>query len=408
MIFCYTGCIVQKVELSNSDQPILEPTSDDVEKKLFTKQKRILVASLCVLAVLFIAILIRTLYPKIAVAPNGFLASSRQTDGSVEEQNFVGQLGFVTQQEPQLQPVPTPFEFQELTIPYLRNREYTSKLGELKQVSRTANYTSYLTSYDSDGLKVNGLLTVPNGEQPESGFPAVVFVHGYISPTLYRTTENYAAYVNYLANRGIMVFKIDLRGHDQSEGEANGAYYSSDYVIDVLNAYSTLQADARVNPNKIGLWGHSMAGNVLFRVLAVKQHIPKVVIWAGAVYTYQDFGEYGIDDNSYRPPDDDSPRRKRRQQLIDTYGEFNPDSWFWQQVPATNYLDGVSGDLQIHHAVNDDVVAVGYSRNLMSVLDEKGAGIQHELFEYQSGGHNISGAAFNQAMQRTVEFFLGE
>ena len=347
------------------------------------KKKNILVISLCILGVLLVALLIKTLYPKIAVAPI-----------------------LLTGQDSQFQPAPTPFEFQELTIPYLRNREYTSKLGELKQESQTTNFTSYLTNYDSDGFKVNGLLTIPNGEEPAGGFPAVIFVHGYIPPTLYRTRENYAAYVNYLANRGIMVFKIDLRGHDQSEGEANGAYYSSDYVIDVLNAYSALQADARVNKNKIGLWGHSMAGNVLFRAMAVQKNIPKIVIWAGAVYTYEDFGEFGIDDNSYRPPVDDSPRRRKRQELMDMYGEFNPESWFWQQVAATNYLDGVSSAVQVHHAVNDDVVGIGYSRNLMKVLDEMGAGIQHELFEYQTGGHNISGAAFNQAMQRSTEFFL--
>lgn len=397
VLFCYTGCIVQNLEQQIQDIKEAEPIqkvsnflNQDNEREIL-RQKKILVVSLSVFAVLVIAILIKTIYPKIAVAPNG------ETGGF-----FASNL--LTGQNSQSQPAPTPFEFQELTILYLRNREYTSKLGELKQESQTTNYTSYLTNYDSDGFKVNGLLTIPIGEEPAGGFPAVVFVHGYIPPTLYRTKENYAAYVNYLANRGIMVFKIDLRGHDQSEGEANGAYYSSDYVIDVLNAYSALQADARVNKNKIGLWGHSMAGNVLFRAMAVQKNIPKIVIWAGAVYTYEDFGEFGIDDNSYRPPVDDSPRRRKRQELMDMYGEFNPESWFWQQVAATNYLDDVSSAVQVHHAVNDDVVGIGYSRNLMKVLD--GSQIQHELFEYQSGGHNISGSAFNQAMQRSTEFFL--
>jgi hypothetical protein len=31
--------------------------------------------------------------------------------------------------------------------------------------------------------------------------------------------------------------------------------------------------------------------------------------------------------------------------------------------------------------------------------------VPHELFEYPSGGHNITGASFATAMQRTVEFF---
>jgi hypothetical protein len=53
---------------------------------------------------------------------------------------------------------PTPFPFQDMTVPGLRAREYNSKLGNLEQYLQNGNYTSYLTSYDSDGFKVNGLL----------------------------------------------------------------------------------------------------------------------------------------------------------------------------------------------------------------------------------------------------------
>ena len=72
--------------------------------------------------------------------------------------------------------VSTPIPFEELTIPYLRNREYSSNLGNMEKVSENASYTSYLTTYSSDGLKVYGLLTHPVGNKPESGWPAVVFI----------------------------------------------------------------------------------------------------------------------------------------------------------------------------------------------------------------------------------------
>lgn len=295
------------------------------------------------------------------------------------------------------------FAFEELTIPYLRNRKYESNLGELNKLSDSANYTSYLTSYLSDGLKINGLLTIPQTEQPGDGFPAIVFVHGYIPPEIYKTTEKYVDYVDFLARSGFVVLKIDLRGHGDSEGVAGGAYYSSDYVIDTLNAYSALQNFDKVDKSKIGLWGHSMAGNVTFRSMAVKKDIPAVVIWGGAGFTYADFLEYGIGDNSYRPPTNDSERARKRRQLMEYYGAFSSDSWFWKQVTPINYLDGVTTKLELHHAANDDVVNIEYSRNLNKILDD--IQIKHELFEYPTGGHNISGAAFTQAMQRTVEFF---
>jgi len=235
---------------------------------------------------------------------------------------------FSSPAELQVGPAATPFPFQELTIPYLRNREYKSELGELKKYRETQNYSSYLTSYDSDGLKINGLLTIPKSG---SGHPAIVFVHGYIEPTIYETTLRYTDYVDYLAKNGFVVFKIDLRGHGESEGDAMGAYYSGDYVIDTLNAYTALQTSDFVDPDRVGLWGHSMVGNVVLRSLAVKQDIPSVVIWGGAGFTYSDLFAYRIMDRSYRAPQQSSERAKRRQGLRDMYGEFDPASDFWKK-----------------------------------------------------------------------------
>lgn len=300
-------------------------------------------------------------------------------------------------------PTPTPIPFYEITIPYLREHSYNSSLGELKKVSENTNYISYLTSYDSDGLRINGLLTQPKGDKPLNGWPAIIFLHGYIPPSQYQTLTNYSSYVDYLARSGFVVFKIDLRGHGESEGEPSGAYYSSDYVIDTLNAYSALQSTSFVDSEKIGLWGHSMAGNVVFRAFAAKPDIPAVGIWAGAVYSYLDFREYGISDASYQPRPTDSPATRKRNQLFEAHGSFDPQDSFWKMVVPTNYVSDVKGAVQINHAVNDNVVSIEYSRNLMRILD--GTDIIHELREHQSGGHNITGDAFNQAMRQTVLFF---
>lgn len=298
---------------------------------------------------------------------------------------------------------PIPFPFEDMTVPYLRRRAYPSKLGELKQVSKNAEFTTYLTSYDSDGLRINALLTKPSGKEPAEGWPAIVFVHGYIPPDSYRTQEKYVEYVNGLARNGFVVFKIDLRGHGSSEGEAGGAYYSSDYVIDTLNAYSALENAEFVNAKSIGLWGHSMAGNIILRSAVSKIHVPAIVIWAGAGYSYQDLQEFGIDDNSYRPPSQTSLTQKRRQELFDKWGRFSADSPFWSQVVPTNYLVDFSGAIQLNHAVDDNVVGIEYSRELSELLEK--AHIKHELHEYARGGHNIVSPSFTPAMQNTVRFF---
>lgn len=298
---------------------------------------------------------------------------------------------------------PTPLPFAEMTVPYLRSRNYESTLGERKRVSENPTYMSYTTSYDSDGLKINGLLTVPKGEVPPGGFPAIVFVHGYIPPTLYRTTGNYVAYVDSLAKSGFVVFKIDLRGHDKSEGEPGGAYYSSDYVIDTLNARAALATFDQVNKDRIGLWGHSMAGNVTMRAFAARPEIPAVVIWAGAGYTYTDLSAYRISDNSYRPPENNTNRQRKREQLRAAHGDFNAEHPFWRQVAVTDYLRDLKGALSLHHSVDDAVVSVEYSRNLVKLLEA--ASVKHVLYEYPGGGHNITDPYFTAAMQRTIQFY---
>jgi len=296
-----------------------------------------------------------------------------------------------------------PSSLEQITIPYLRKKEFKSSLGKLDQISQNSSYTSYLTSYNSDGLKINGLLTIPASEKPKEGFPAIVFIHGYIPPTEYKTLERYVDYVDYVARNGFVVFKIDLRGHGDSEGNPGGGYFGADYVTDTLNAYSALQNSDFVNPKAIGLWGHSMAGNIVMRSMAVKPTIPAAVIWAGAVYTYTDQREFGINDNSYRPPQIVDATRNSRQRIFDLVGSPSATSKFWQEMAPTTYLNDLKGAIQIHHAIDDTVVNIGYSRELNNLLDT--TSVPHEFYTYESGGHNITGASFTTAMQRTVEFF---
>lgn len=294
--------------------------------------------------------------------------------------------------------------FAALTIPALRSRSYTSSLEERRFLRETNQYQAFFTSYRSDGLKINALLTVPKGEMPDGGWPAIVFVHGYIPPSLYETTKKYEAYIDALANAGFVIFKIDLRGHGDSEGSASGSYYSSGYVIDTLSAHSALASFPSVNPERIGLWGHSMAGNIVLRSLVVKPEIKVAAIWAGAGFTYEDLLTYRIQDTSYRPPQDQSRLGSERQALRERHGTFSTESAFWRQVAPTDYLQDIRGAIALFHARDDSVVNVEYSRNLARLLEERG--VTYDYTEYPRGGHNISAPSFNQAMNKTIDFFV--
>ncbi len=146
-----------------------------------------------------------------------------------------------------------------------------------------------------------------------------------------------------------------------------------------------------------------MAANILMRSLAVRPTIPAAVIWAGAVYSYIDQRKYGINDQSYRPMNVTSTQQSRRRELYDKVGSPSATSEFWRQVAPTSYLNDLKGAIQIHHAEDDDVVNIGYSRDLIEMLDK--TKVPHEFYTYLSGGHNITGSSFDSAMSRTVEFY---
>jgi dipeptidyl aminopeptidase/acylaminoacyl peptidase len=308
-----------------------------------------------------------------------------------------------------LTPTATPVVFNvgnELTIDYLRKLEIGgSQITFERELAPTFYYRQYIASYISEGNKIYGLLTVPIMAPPETGFKAIVFNHGYIPPASYRTTERYTAYVDYLARAGFVVFKIDLRGHGDSEGTASGSYYSPGYTIDAVAALKSLQTLDFVDPDGIGMWGHSMAGNLVLRAMLIEPKIKAGVIWAGAVYSYDDLAEYGINDNSYRPPatpeGDAQPRRS--QQIFDAYGRPGSGHPYWQAVSLTANLDLLQSPLQIHHAQDDPVVNIGYSQGLAAALQAQGKA--YEFYIYPSGGHNLVSPYFDQAMLRTVEFF---
>jgi len=295
-------------------------------------------------------------------------------------------------------------EFANLTIPFIREIELdNSQLIIEETLAKKGNYTEHRAYYYSEGNKIYGLLTIPDNAMVAKT-PAVIFVHGYIPPKVYKTNQRYLSYVDYLARSGLIVFKVDLRGHDQSEGEASGAYFSNSYVIDVLNAVESIKNFPEVDSHQVSLWGHSMAGNVVTRAVAVNPNIKSVVIWAGAVYTYSDMAEYGISDSSFNRADLPPEHQPRRENLFAKVGNLDSGSDFWKLVSPVDWLKNYSGEIQLHHVINDQTVSIEYSRNLLSVLD--GSTTNLKLFEYQSGGHDLEGSVFNQAMSRSVDAFM--
>ena len=291
-----------------------------------------------------------------------------------------------------------------LSIQGMRQRSYPGSEITIEQTLEPgANYSRYIASYRSEGLKIYALLTVPLGTKPATGWPVIIFNHGYIPPEVYRTTERYIAYVDGFARNGYIVFRSDYRGHGSSEGEANGAYGEPDYVIDVLNALASMKAYPDADPARIGMWGHSLGGYITLRSMVITKDIKVGVIWAGVVASYPDLmSKWTRPSNA--TPDPTIPQRARRwrQELLEEYGTPEENPTFWASISANSFLADISGPLQLHHGSEDADVPLEFS----TILDEQmlSAGKTVEYFTYPGDNHNLSNN-LNIAMQRSVEFF---
>lgn len=298
---------------------------------------------------------------------------------------------------PTATPVPHP-----MSIVALRNQEYLgSEVTVVKELDRGVNYRRYYVYYLSEGYKIYALLTIPNGEKPEGGFPAIVFNHGYIPPDVYKTTERYIAYVDQLARAGYVVFRIDYRGHDQSEGPASGAYGDPGYQVDVMNAVASIKQHPDVNPEKIGMWGHSMGGYLTLRAMTISSDIKAGVIWAGVVASYPDL-LYNWRRTGAFTPSPSSTGRGWRSTWIEQYGTPEENPAFWDSVSATSYLADLSGPIELHHGTADDDVPVEFSIRLAELGRQYGQIVN--LYTYDGDNHNIS-KYFTQAMNQTIAFF---
>ena len=288
-----------------------------------------------------------------------------------------------------------------MMIEALRQRAYPgSDLVVEQTLDPGPNYNRFIVSYLSDGLKLEALLTVPRGPKPATGWPVIIFNHGYIDPKYYTPTGNYVAHVDILARAGYIVLKPDYRGHAKSQGEANGGYSSPDYIIDDLNALASIKRYADADPNRIGMFGHSMGGHVTLGAMVISHDIKAGVIWAGVVASYPDL----LADWFATPPATLSPGATNwRDMFVQQFGApaANPD--FWSSISPISYVKDLSGPLQLHHGTKDTDVPYQFSVNLDRAVQAAGKTV--EFYTYPGADHNLLNADFNLAIYRTLQFF---
>lgn len=289
-----------------------------------------------------------------------------------------------------------PEELHPMMIEALRERDYTSQITIEQDLGDMGAFRSYIISYPSEGLKVRALMNVPDAPKPAGGWPVLFLNHGFIEPSNYSITSSYKAFMDYYSRNGFLVLKPDYRGHDDSEGEAQGGHTNPDYTVDVLSLLDAIKKYPDANPEKIGMWGHSMGGSITLRAIVVSKDIKASMLVAGVVASPKSFVQYGIDHK-------DDPRapgyiRNNADFVNALIGQFA------ERISPYAYLDFIAGPVSVHHGTADASVPLEFSHEIRDALQAAGKSV--EYYEYPNADHNLANAGSRPLfLQRSLDFF---
>lgn len=267
-------------------------------------------------------------------------------------------------------------------IENLRTREFTA--GEIKVEQTLANngsYTSYLISYPSDNLKIYGVMKVPAGNGP---FPVIILNHGYYNPSSFQSGNGTDNMANILAANGYLTLASDYRGHGQSENDQGirRGGHRPEYAIDVLNLMASVKNLPKADSNRIGMWGHSMGGEVALRVVEATDQIKALVLWAPT---------------ATRASDNRGFAAGRHMQGTNPSPDSNQDG-----AAPMNYLKYIQIPISLHQGLADTEVDPEGSKQLNEALKKETK--QIEYFEYEGQDHNFS-LGWDLISKRNLEFF---
>jgi len=137
-------------------------------------------------------------------------------------------------------------------------------------------------AYEDVRLTTADGITLAGWYIPSENGAAVITLHG--SNGNRTRVLNHAAM---LAAQGYGVLMIDVRGHGDSGGELFTMGWDADPDVDAAVAY--LQSRDDVNPERIGILGLSMGGQIALQGAARNQQVQAVVSDGAGARTYDDY-----------------------------------------------------------------------------------------------------------------------
>jgi dipeptidyl aminopeptidase/acylaminoacyl peptidase len=312
-------------------------------------------------------------------------------------------------------PSPTP-TIEELIFPFtidgLRQHDFISGSIHIRSVlDENDKFTTYLIDYPSDELTITGVMQIPIGEGP---FPVILMNHGFFSRSVYNSGDGTDRASAFLAEQGYITLASDYRSWGNSD--IGSSFFYSGLVIDVINLMNAISSIEQADPDRIGMWGHSMGGGVTMKVLTIDSRVKAAVLyspvsadlvdvinrWGPGCFGDVAQGELIVGCNSSDVIPDDLPHN-----LQDAYRFAASDEDTLKEISPFYHLDYVTPPIQIHYGTEDGKYLSGTPPQWSVKLTQglRDAGKQVELLQYEGEGHSFIGQPWFDFMTRTLRFF---
>jgi dipeptidyl aminopeptidase/acylaminoacyl peptidase len=137
--------------------------------------------------------------------------------------------------------------------------------------------TESKVTFVSDGLKLAGVLRVPDGVGSGERRPAFIVMHGFGSNM---NSNNVLEPCAMFEKLGYVTLRFDMRGCGASEGE-RGRILCLDQVADARNALTFLAQQKHVEPERIGSIGSSFGAAIAVYAGGVDKRVAAVISSGG-------------------------------------------------------------------------------------------------------------------------------
>lgn len=313
-------------------------------------------------------------------------------------------------------PTQTPQASFNLIFPYtiqgLRGHAYQSgTITILSALVINDEFSRYTIRYPSDGLDITGILQIPRGDGP---FPVILMNHGYSNRVTYASGDGTMRAAEYLVRRGYITLASDYRSWGGSDW--GPSLFHTGLVVDVINLMNAIPSLPQADPNRIGMWGHSMGGGITTKILTIDPRLKAAVLYAPnsaddadiiARWGYGCIGEFPLEEPLEKCNAADVIPLELPVELVEAYEAAAVDPAILQSIAPIHYLESVHAPVQIHIGTADgqtlNSTPPEWSYKLHRAMVD--AGKQVELFIYEGERHSFSGDAWFIFMSRAAAFF---